>query len=216
MSDTTPAEITYKMKVWGAQELWPGTSSPGAAVTRRFTQTGIFRNTWVSTVYSSVPGDIVLPKSPSAGVEPLLACAAMEWLHANDVPASRMGQDNRFFPLVVSMFWGEFDYLGLKTKDEITKPEHLWIEKYVNQRIPLKDEHVVYRAIGERAVLLYVGVTKDFPNRMKAHSKSSDWWDVLSRIHIERFDSRQDALTAEATAIRAEDPIYNIAGRDDG
>jgi len=72
----------------------------------------------------------------------------------------------------------------------------------------------LYRLYDEDGVLLYVGITRNPPARMKAHAaeKSESWWAEVATTEIEWLSSRPEALTAESIAIRDECPEYNISG----
>ena len=67
----------------------------------------------------------------------------------------------------------------------------------------------VYRFYDAEGVLLYVGLTMRFKERLSAH-KRRDWWHLVSRCDVEWFDGREPAKTAEREAIATEDPTYNI------
>lgn len=67
----------------------------------------------------------------------------------------------------------------------------------------------VYRAyIGDE--LAYVGLTCSPLGRVSTHRSRKPWWVRVTRVDLEWFDNRTDAQNAERTAIRDEDPIYNI------
>lgn len=68
----------------------------------------------------------------------------------------------------------------------------------------------LYRFHGETDRLLYVGVTDDLKSRMAAHEAQKTWWADVRRTTVEWYPTRQEALAAEATAIRAERPVHNI------
>lgn len=61
--------------------------------------------------------------------------------------------------------------------------------------------------------LLYVGRSIDGARRVRQHAKAKDWFTESDRITLEYFDSHEALAAAEATAIRNEDPVYNIAGK---
>lgn len=72
--------------------------------------------------------------------------------------------------------------------------------------------HVVYRAYAPDGVLLYVGVTRSFTDRMRAHERSP-WWDSCDEILVETFETRVEAERAERQAIHKELPAFNRSGR---
>ena len=49
--------------------------------------------------------------------------------------------------------------------------------------------------------------------RLSQHKSSADWFDGTSRIDVEWYPTRQEALAAEMQAIKSEHPIYNKMGR---
>jgi predicted GIY-YIG superfamily endonuclease len=68
----------------------------------------------------------------------------------------------------------------------------------------------VYRFFAEDAELLYVGITNDVGHRWKKHETEKPWWGEVQRQTVDWFPSRAQAIIAEAAAIRAEHPKYNI------
>lgn len=68
----------------------------------------------------------------------------------------------------------------------------------------------VYRLFSSDGELLYIGVARNPPERMKFHRQFKKWWAEVSRTTEEWFDNRALALDAEAVAIREERPLYNI------
>jgi predicted GIY-YIG superfamily endonuclease len=71
--------------------------------------------------------------------------------------------------------------------------------------------HVLYRLSDRTDVLLYVGITADFTQRMAAHERERAWWPQVDRAatRIEYYDCRSAALDAEREAIKAENPLHN-------
>lgn len=67
----------------------------------------------------------------------------------------------------------------------------------------------LYRFYGADDSLLYVGITHRLPDRFGAHKRHKPW-DQVSRISIEHYPNREQALAAEAEAIRAESPLWNV------
>lgn len=62
--------------------------------------------------------------------------------------------------------------------------------------------------------LLYVGISSQHVQRMRAHSKSAAWWDRVTHATFEHFASRQEVADAERDAIRLEKPEHNIVGTE--
>jgi predicted GIY-YIG superfamily endonuclease len=70
----------------------------------------------------------------------------------------------------------------------------------------------LYRHFDTDDNLLYVGVSLSSVNRLSQHKSNSHWFYSIARQEIEYFDSREEALKAEAEAIRNENPNNNIMG----
>jgi hypothetical protein len=68
----------------------------------------------------------------------------------------------------------------------------------------------LYRHFAADGRLLYVGISVNVIWRIGTHQERSHWFRSISRIEIEHFDSRDAALAAEKTAIRAEKPLFNV------
>lgn len=63
----------------------------------------------------------------------------------------------------------------------------------------------LYRHFDKRGRLLYVGVSLNAFNRFLQHEKRAE----VSRMDIETFVTRRDALRAERVAVIKEKPLYN-------
>ncbi|MFM9461254.1 hypothetical protein ACKI1K_00155 [Streptomyces scabiei] len=72
----------------------------------------------------------------------------------------------------------------------------------------------LYRFYDRSGVLLYVGVTNDTQVRWYDHSRVKPWWPTVARKRIEWLPTRADAERAEAAAIAAENPLWNIMRPD--
>lgn len=70
-------------------------------------------------------------------------------------------------------------------------------------------QYCVYRHFDLTGCLLYVGCAGKVLKRVNGHRNSSHWVRLVSRIEIEYFKSRQEALDAEREAILVERPLYN-------
>lgn len=78
---------------------------------------------------------------------------------------------------------------------------------------PLDRGHtLLYRFYGDYGELLYVGITDCPVARWTAHACRAAWWRRASMVTVERYRSRKDAAGAERAAIKAELPLFNIAG----
>lgn len=76
----------------------------------------------------------------------------------------------------------------------------------------------VYRFFGYDGQLLYVGMTENPAHRFASHMSCAVWRGLADpdRTTLEWYRSSADALSAEAAAIRAEQPLYNIDGTGRG
>lgn len=68
----------------------------------------------------------------------------------------------------------------------------------------------LYRLFAEHDRLLYIGITDDLKARMAAHAAQKTWWGDVVRTTVDWLPTRQEALLAEAAAIRAERPVHNV------
>jgi predicted GIY-YIG superfamily endonuclease len=67
----------------------------------------------------------------------------------------------------------------------------------------------LYRHFNLENELLYIGISKDAITRLKQHS--GDWVYTVARSEVTIFQTREAALAAEADAIRAERPKFNVS-----
>lgn len=67
----------------------------------------------------------------------------------------------------------------------------------------------VYRHYNEAGELLYVGASVCPSCRFSIHRSQSDWGRDVTRIDIEWFETKDDALAAEAAQIRSLTPKFN-------
>jgi hypothetical protein len=58
----------------------------------------------------------------------------------------------------------------------------------------------LYRLRDERGTLLYVGIAVNPGRGFGQHARSKSWWDEVSRIDLQHFATREEALLAEAVA----------------
>lgn len=77
----------------------------------------------------------------------------------------------------------------------------------------------LYRIFDANGALLYVGISLNAARRSSDH-RAKPWWPHVARIDVEAHPTRSAALHAEADAIEAEKPRYNVrtarpAGRTD-
>lgn len=67
----------------------------------------------------------------------------------------------------------------------------------------------LYRFYDTYGQLLYVGITRRGRGRFHDHAADKAWWAAVHTARIEHYETRQDALLAEAAAIRDEAPLHN-------
>lgn len=72
----------------------------------------------------------------------------------------------------------------------------------------------LYRHFDVDDLLLYLGVSDDPISRGRQHARGSDWVKYAVRAEVTWYDSRAEALAAEAAAIIAERPIFNLQHND--
>lgn len=67
----------------------------------------------------------------------------------------------------------------------------------------------VYRCLSPTGDVLYIGCTITGGQRLAQHRSSSAWWSEVGTVEIQHFASKDEALLAEAHAIREERPAHN-------
>jgi len=67
----------------------------------------------------------------------------------------------------------------------------------------------LYRHYHPNGDLLYVGISLWALKRQQKHAAKADWRNLIHRIVIEPFETREEALAAEEAAIRLEFPRFN-------
>ena len=60
--------------------------------------------------------------------------------------------------------------------------------------------------------MLYVGVTGDFPARLKQHYKDKEWAVLIGEIELWAYPNRELAEAAEREAIESHEPLFNTMG----
>lgn len=68
----------------------------------------------------------------------------------------------------------------------------------------------LYRHWNADGDLLYVGISLSALYRLSQHRQNADWYDDISEVTIQHFNSREEALRAERLAIQSECPAHNI------
>lgn len=87
----------------------------------------------------------------------------------------------------------------------------LWFCEWCGYEWAQSELHVLYRFYDKDAALLYVGITNSPWSRFRAHQRGKTWFKHVVRADMEHFPTREILMAAEAEAIRAEGPIFNIA-----
>jgi predicted GIY-YIG superfamily endonuclease len=83
-----------------------------------------------------------------------------------------------------------------------------------NERTGRSPHTQLYRHFDADGVLLYIGISISAVSRLATHRCQSGWYNDITRVEIETFDTREDALAAEEAAIRAEKPLHNKEHND--
>jgi len=68
----------------------------------------------------------------------------------------------------------------------------------------------LYRHFDKNDVLLYIGISLSTIQRLEQHKRKAHWFDQITRVSVEKFKTRKEALLAETLAIKTELPKYNI------
>lgn len=72
-----------------------------------------------------------------------------------------------------------------------------------------EQEHTLYQFWNASDVLLYVGITVDWPKRLAQHAREKHWFPQVETIKTFRVPTRSQALAQEAEQIRTLKPLYN-------
>lgn len=67
----------------------------------------------------------------------------------------------------------------------------------------------LYRHFDAAGILLYVGISVRPAQRQTQHRRRSPWFATIARTEIEWLPGLDEAITAEAKAIRSENPRHN-------
>lgn len=74
-------------------------------------------------------------------------------------------------------------------------------------------EYVLYRAYDDTDRLLYVGRSLNALQRLKNHKQGSRWWELTTRVTLQRCEDYPSLAAAELAAIQTEAPIFNLSGK---
>jgi excinuclease UvrABC nuclease subunit len=69
----------------------------------------------------------------------------------------------------------------------------------------------LYRHFDAEKKLLYVGISLSTFARLSQHKDHSPWFEQVTTVEIEHFETREEAMAAERKAIKTENPQFNIA-----
>jgi predicted GIY-YIG superfamily endonuclease len=135
----------------------------------------------------------------------------MEWFKAKD---DIMGEQSWADCCAMQSNWVDgiqYKYVGgdLYINREACRLANVSMMRELSDRLD-RSTTALYRYYSEDGELLYVGISINPILRLQQHQQAS-WCEQVSHIDIERFESRAEALQAEAEAIRNESPAYNIA-----
>lgn len=67
----------------------------------------------------------------------------------------------------------------------------------------------LYRHFDSNDNLLYIGISLSAMNRLSQHEDNSHWFNSISKVTIEKYNTREEALKAEKDSILLEKPLYN-------
>lgn len=70
--------------------------------------------------------------------------------------------------------------------------------------------HILYRFYARWGELLYVGITMNVADRWRDHREGKVWWPDVGVITVRHYNTRQELLDAERTAIQTEHPTHNV------
>lgn len=73
----------------------------------------------------------------------------------------------------------------------------------------------LYRFYDAANVLLYIGISRNLYARWGQHEADKTWWPLVVTRTVVMYPSRPEAEEAEGVAIRAENPVHNVAGREE-
>ena len=82
----------------------------------------------------------------------------------------------------------------------------------IGDYFPRDGEHVLYRHFDRDGKLLYVGISRTFLTRQRAHRRANRWWDDVASITVRVYESRDACSLAETQAINTEFPYWNVQG----
>lgn len=70
----------------------------------------------------------------------------------------------------------------------------------------------LYELFDESGERIYVGASINAPNRLASHARQKSWWPDVATAKFTHFDTRLEAVQAEARILRRSKPRHNIDG----
>lgn len=70
-------------------------------------------------------------------------------------------------------------------------------------------EHL-YRHFDKDGILLYVGISASAINRLGQHETHAHWFDTITSVTIQHYETREEVVKAERVAIATENPVHNL------
>lgn len=70
--------------------------------------------------------------------------------------------------------------------------------------------HMVYQLYSKDGGLLYVGITRRGPARLVDHYKSKPWFNDVTSVEFERYETEYDSRQRERFLIERRSPLYNV------
>ena len=68
----------------------------------------------------------------------------------------------------------------------------------------------LYRHFNSDGILLYAGISRSALERIGSHKSNSHWYESITRVEVEKFNTRMAASKAERLAIINEKPLHNV------
>lgn len=71
-------------------------------------------------------------------------------------------------------------------------------------------ETAVYRLTNKVGALLYVGMSRNPPQRWAWHAEQHPWWPDVAEYSVTWYGSRAEAESEERRARKEDQPVYNV------
>ncbi|WP_327223072.1 GIY-YIG nuclease family protein [Streptomyces platensis] len=91
-------------------------------------------------------------------------------------------------------------------------PHAIWLEAVTDQERGLQRRYdcSLYRFYSADQELLYVGISRNLPDRWNWHRLKTAWYSRARHVAVSFYAERGDAFRAESAAIRTQDPLHNV------